>query len=157
MIASRVIVVSLVALVLVPKAAYAHRLDVEATIRETDPTMIRVEAGYEEIEPAADAQVTLTDTHGVTVVEGRTDETGVCRLPRPAAGTYTVVVDSGDGHRAKVILTVPDADIQTAAARTSPPNRWLMTAAGLALIAAITVAARWLLRKPTSPASNTES
>ena len=150
MTASRAVVVSLAAFLLTPAAALAHRMDVEAKITAAEPTVVRVEAGFEEADPAQEAKVTITDAAGSTVAEGVTDQRGVCRLPRPPAGTYTVTVDGGDGHRTSVKLTVPESDADTAAVRTTPPNKWLMSAVGLAVIALAVFATRWLLRKPVA-------
>lgn len=157
MTARRIIVVSLASFLLTPAAALAHRMDVEARITEAEPAVVRVEAGYEATEPAQEAKVTITDPTGATVAEGMTDDRGVCRLPRPAAGTYTVTVDDGAGHRTSVRLTVPENESDTAVARTTPPNKWAMTAAGLVVIGGAAVIARRVLRKsPASTAVNPE-
>jgi hypothetical protein len=138
----------LLAVLLAPSAARAHRMDVTAAIPSSAPATVRVEAGYEGDDPAQEATVRLLDGAGRVVADGTTDERGVCVLPRPSAGAYTVRVDDGQGHRAEVVLTVPSSETELAEARTGQRNRWAMTAAGLAVIAGGTVLARWLFRKP---------
>jgi hypothetical protein len=133
---------------LVPSAAFAHKMEVAAAIPPAAPTTIRVEAGYEGDEPAQQAAVTLLDAAGGVTASGTTDDRGVCTLPRPRGGTYTVRVDDGSGHRAEVALTVPEVEAEVAEARTERRSRWGMAGVGLGLIGGLTVVARRLLRKP---------
>lgn len=58
---------------------------------------------------AVDVPVTLTDDDGATVATGRTDDRGQFEFAAPAAGTYRVVADLGDGHRAECDVEVVSA------------------------------------------------
>jgi hypothetical protein len=130
------------ALLLAPSAALAHKMLVVATVTGT----IRVEVHYEDKTPAEEATVTLKDEAGAVVAEGVTDAAGVCVLPRPKPGAYTIVADDGGGHRRREPLVIPD-ESAPAEARTALGDRWLMTAVGLAVIAAGTLTAWWVLRR----------
>ncbi len=134
-------------LLLGPSAASAHALLIEA---RTEPGAVRVAAKYEGDIPADGARVTLTDAAGAPAAEGTTDGQGVCVLPRPGAGSYTVVVDDGAGHRAELVLAVPRGATEVTEARTATRNRWLMAALGLSAIAGGTALAWWLRRRATS-------
>lgn len=120
--------------------ARAHRLELEARIENG---YLRVEAFYEGDIPAQNARVALFDAERATVASGRTDETGVCRLPLPPPGDYGVTADEA-GHRARVSLTVPGGPDPPAAVAAPPPGlpRWLALTVGGVLIAASGAALR---------------
>ncbi len=136
---------------LVSPAAFAHKMEVAAKIPAESLSVIRVEVGYDTDEPTEKATVTLLDAAGQVVAVGVTDAKGVCTLPRPKAGTYTIRGDDGAGHRTEVTLVVPVSETEVAEAHTAKRNRTLMAVAGLATIAILTVglaiAARTLSRK----------
>lgn len=136
-----IFVVCTVAL-LTPSPMYAHKLIVDAQIHPHAPTTLSIEAYYDPDEPADDVKITLQDSAGNIVAEGRSDAKGVCRLPRPKAGSYTLIADDGQGHRSQKQLDIPSSDDELLEARTERRNRWLMTGIGIGLIACITVAAR---------------
>jgi hypothetical protein len=127
-------------------------MDVLAKAGHPDPAAVYVEAGYEYGDPAPDATVTLTNEVGSEVARGTTNERGVCSLPRPPAGTYTVTVDDGAGHRETLTLPVPMSESEIAAVASAKRNRWLASAGGLAAIAGLTLAARRVARKTPPPA-----
>jgi len=81
-----------------PSPATAHDLKAKVTVM---PTLITVEAGYDDDTPAEAARVTVTDAAGTEVLSGVLDEKGVWSFPPPPAGTYAVVVESA-GHRDRV-------------------------------------------------------
>ncbi len=142
-------IVSLAAgLLLAPASASAHSMLVEA---KTDGPTVRVTARYEGDDPADGARVTLTDAAGAVVAEGTIDGAGLCVLPRPKAGAYTLVVDDGAGHRVELALPIPESEAEITA-RTDRRNRWLMAAVGLAVIAGLTATA-WLWRRKPGPAA----
>lgn len=131
----------LVVLAAVP-AAWAHDLRATVAVRADG---VQVEAGYDDDTPAERAAVTLTDADGREVAAGVTDDRGVCTVPRPAPGAYTVVVAEA-GHRARVAITVPPAG----GADYAPwrLDRRLAVGLGLAAIAAVTLAFTRLRRRP---------
>jgi hypothetical protein len=138
----RTAVLTAAGLLLAPASASAHSMLVEA---RTDGPTVRVIAKYEGDDPADGAQVTLTDAAGAVAAEGRTDGAGLCVLPRPGAGAYTLVVDDGGGHRVELALPIPESEAEVTA-RTDRRNRWLMAAVGLVVIAGGTAVA-WRLRR----------
>ena len=140
-----------------PLAASAHAVGVEAKLRGNT---VHVEVYYDDDTPAASASVVVEDETGKVVIEGTTDNKGEWDFPTPPAGKYRVKVDAGAGHGAKTTITIPpgstlpiatpvDAEIiSTGPSRSifTGPERWLMMALGLGLIAAATVAWRYVAR-----------
>lgn len=82
----------------------AHEMGVECKIR--GPKVI-VEAFFEDDTPARDASVVVRNTEEKVVAEGKTDDSGRWNFPKPDPGSYRVFVNAGDGHRARMTLTVP--------------------------------------------------
>ena len=129
-----IFVVCTVAL-LTPSPMYAHKLIVDAQIRPDAPTTLSIEAYYDPDEPADDVKITLQDSAGNIVAEGRSDAKGVCRLPRPTGGTYRIVADDGQGHRAEMSLEVPASEAEVVKVKSERRNPWLMSAVGISMIA----------------------
>jgi nickel transport protein len=90
--------------VLAPSRASAH--DLQAVVKLL-PDVVRVEAGFDDDTPAEGAKVTITDAAGNVVAEGKTDDRGVCDLPKLAPGKYTAKVES-IGHADTVDFEVSD-------------------------------------------------
>lgn len=136
------------ALVLAATPAFAHKMLVSVTVTDR---AVHVSASYEggEFVPAG-ARVVLRDNAGTVLAEASSDETGECRLPRPAPGIYSVSVDDRQGHLQKETIVVREHDASEA--HTSRSNRWLMAALGVGLIAGITVAVM-RIKKPPAPVS----
>lgn len=130
---------------LAPAAARAHKLLAEWTATATE---LRVEAGYEGDEPVQGGTVTVTDAAGAVVASGKTDDRGVWACPRPAAGTYTIVVEQV-GHRAKMIAEIPEA-AKPAAAATGGLDRKLGLLIGLGVILGASLLFRFARKKPTN-------
>jgi nickel transport protein len=128
-----------------PAVAAAHRMDVAVT---ADATAVRVVVGYDDETPGEGASVTLTDAAGREVAAGTTDATGLCVFPRPPGGSYFVSANDHAGHKVhRLPLTIPASEAELASAATVKRNRWLMTAAGLTIIAGLTVALKRVVRK----------
>lgn len=132
------------ALGLSPGAARAHRMDVEVTVTGA---VFQVVVGYEDETPSEGAAVTVATAGGEVVGSGRTDAKGVYELPRPPAGRYTVTANDHAGHTAAVTLDVPADEAELKSVATDKRDRRLMTAAGLAVIAAFTLALRRAARR----------
>ncbi len=168
---------TVLALLAVPSAAFAHAVGVEAKLKDG---VVRVEAYYDDDTPAAAAKVTVEGEAKAVVAEGKTDAKGVWSFPAPPAGRYTIRVDAGAGHVAKTTITVPPAHLHasgtepgTAPADAEPvsisegptrasftgPTRWVMAAVGVGLIGALAAAARWVIRRRSGAAGvrNSES
>src|SRR5207253_838324 len=104
---SRLLVLAMVAVAVALFAApqaQAHDLKAKVEVRAE---VIYVEAGYDDESPAQEAKVTLTDAAGNEIARGKTDDRGVWTYPRPAPGTYTLVVTEV-GHRFKTEIVVPE-------------------------------------------------
>jgi hypothetical protein len=129
---------------LCPSAARAHKMELEVTVAGG---VVRAVAGYEDGTPSEGAAVTLASAAGAVVASGTTDEKGVCELPRPPAGRYTVTANDHAGHKVTLTLDVPASEAEVSSSATAKRNRWLMTAAGLAAIAALTLALRRAVRR----------
>jgi hypothetical protein len=82
----------------------AHDLGAEAKLKDGQ---VQVEAYFDDNTPAAEARVTVLDVQKNPVAEGRTDTKGHWTFPAPPPGAYQVVVNAGDGHRARVQITIP--------------------------------------------------
>lgn len=104
--------------VLLPGRASAH--DLRAVVKLL-PESVRVEAGFDDDTPAEGAKVTITDAAGNVVAEGKTNDRGVCDLPKLPAGKYWAKVES-IGHADKVEFDVAaDAEGEFAGYRMSKP------------------------------------
>ena len=110
------------AAVLTPSTLYAHKLIVDAAINSGTPTILHIQTYYDPDEPVDDVKITLQDSAGIVVVEGRSDAKGVCRLPRPKTGSYTLIADDGQGHRCQKQLDIPSSDDELLEARLSQAN-----------------------------------
>lgn len=135
---------TLLVIVALPLAASAHGLILEARLENG---VLTAKVFYDDGDPAVGATVTVEA--GNTVAEGRTDAAGTWPFPAPPPGAYTITANAGDGHLAKVTLTVPadgPAAVQSQRRLTGPQRRAL-TAGGLAAIAGLTLGLRALLRR----------
>jgi hypothetical protein len=140
----RLLVVSAV-LVVAPSAALAHKLELRAT--PTADHRLRVEAAYEGGDSSDGTTVTLADATGTTVAEAATDADGICFLPQPPDGEYTLTADDGAGHRAQTPLSIPWNEIPCDT-RWATIRYWSTTLLGLVIIAGLTLLARRLMRRP---------
>lgn len=153
------LLVATVVLFVVPSAALAHGIGVEAKLKGD---RVSVEAFFDDDTPAADAKVAVTAEDGKTVAEGKTDAKGAWSFPVPAPGKYKVTVDAGGGHLAKTTITIPArSTAQTATTPDGTPSpsgtepevvvsdgptraemtgwrRWLMAVVGVAVIGLLT-------------------
>jgi len=105
---------------------------------------LRIEAWFDNETPADGAKVKLLLNKN-TLKEAVTDERGLCTIPAPGAGNYTIDINAGGGHRTEITFTIEAAvDEQTAGADKESvfQRRWLGTAIGLGIILALTLAAR---------------
>lgn len=89
------------------RPAFGHALGAECRV---SGDRVIVEAYYDDDTAARGARVTVLDAGKKSVAEGRTDGRGQWSFPAPAAGTYQVVVDAGEGHRTTVRVRVPPPD-----------------------------------------------
>ena len=142
---------TLLALLALPAFAHAHAVGVTAKLAGGG---VRIEAFFDDDEPAADAKVSVRDAENSPVAEGTTDAAGAWSFAVPPAGKYTVRVDAGDGHATSTVITVPQAVVEAAAISEGPSreartgwHRWAAVAVGLLAIAAVTKVFSQLKRK----------
>lgn len=126
-----------------------HNLCAKVDIQGTN---LRIEAWFDNETPADKAKVKLI-SNKKTLHEAVTDEKGLCSIPAPGAGNYTLDVNAGGGHRTEITFTIEAAvDEQTAGAdKESVFQRRIWGAIiGLGVIVALTFAGRIAFRKSTS-------
>lgn len=138
---------------LTPALAHAHALGAEAELRDNQ---VVLEAYYDDDTPAVGATVQAFDSAQTLVAEGTTNERGVWSMPAPGAGRYTLIVDSGDGHRTRVRLTIPEATGSSPAISDGPSREeftrfpWLNVGVGFALIGGVGLFCWLALRSRTA-------
>lgn len=135
--------------------AWAHRLNVEATV---EPGRVTILVYFSDGTAPEGAEV-VASRDGVEVARGRTDATGSFSFA--AAGRLRIQVTEPGLHRGQLEVEVPAAAVATIAAPTSatpapvttrvdPPRGgvdWLGSAGGLALIAALALGLAWWQRR----------
>jgi hypothetical protein len=99
-------------LVLVPPAL-AHGVGARCKL---NGNRVEVEAYFDDDTEAAESKVRVEDGRKQVIAEGIADTAGRWSFPRPAAGSYVVMVDAGAGHRAQVRVTIPQAEPSSPAA-----------------------------------------
>jgi nickel transport protein len=104
---SRFLIVAIAAVCgssLVQNRAVAHDLQGRVTLH---PDAIVIEAWFSDDTPAQGATIAIIDVNGNEVASGKTDDRGMCRLPRLSTGHYTAVIEL-IGHRE----TIPFEDVR---------------------------------------------
>jgi nickel transport protein len=99
------VIAAVVVAVLSPDRASAHDLQLRVKLPPDEPTVLLVEAGFDDDTPADGAKVVITDAAGKVIAEGKTDEKGVWKTMRPPEGKYAATVES-IGHMDKVAFEV---------------------------------------------------
>ena len=101
----RLLLATAIVTLFLPSTAWAHALGASWEIAGDK---LKIEGYYSDNTPARKAIVKLlagTETIG----QGNSDDRGICLLPCPKPGTYRIVVETGDGHRAERKVVVPAA------------------------------------------------
>ena len=138
--------------------AWAHRLLSESKLTQTD---LVVEAYFDDDTPAQEAKVSVWKENE-KFAEGKTDERGVWKMPRPVAGTYEIKVESV-GHLSKETIEISDEVVAASSENTSEPTHtkpktpWFAVGAGLLVIAGLAFLARFLKKNPSLPPPSTNS
>lgn len=139
--------VALLALLTFPAFAAAHGLDLTRTVANG---ILTVTLTYDDPDPELQrcrgAVVKVLNTAGEVVAEGKTDDDGVCVLPAPPPGEYTIRAKTDDGHAAKGALTV-SADPAPPEKVTTRPPRLLFLGLGILGITAATALFYWFGRR----------
>jgi len=113
--------VLLLCVFIAPAPALAHHLSVFAYVSEGD---IVVKAAFGHNRPAVGGEVTVTNSTGKLLFQGKTDSRGMLRFPRPQlmpGETVKITVSGGPGHQGSWTMTPADLG-NGAAAAESPAN-----------------------------------
>jgi nickel transport protein len=127
--------------------AAAHGIAVEAKL---SPTEVRLHAFFDDNHPAVEAKFTVKAEDQTILHEGVMDSAGQATFPRPNAGRYKIQVDAGDGHLARMTLTIAkDAGDQQGTSREdfTGNSRYVRAGAGVAGLLAAFWLSRYLKRK----------
>ena len=103
-----------------PTPVWAHALGAECTVKDKT---VRVEAFFSDDSPAVNANVEIRDAHEEVIATGQTDAQGRWTFPTPALGQYTVQVDAGAGHRARVSITIAGPPAPVSETISAGPTR----------------------------------
>ncbi len=86
-------------------AALAHKVLVSAW---TEGPTVMVEGAFGDGSVAKNSSVTVYDTEGGVLVEGKTDEEGFFSFPVPVKADLKIVLDAGMGHVAETVIPADD-------------------------------------------------
>ena len=113
------------------------------------PDAVVVEAGFDDDTPAQGAKVVITDAAGQEVAAGKTDDRGVCQLPKLAPGEYLAVVVEPTGHRDEVKFAVRSAELLDAPVEFARerPNQTVGLIAGVGGLLAASGGYWWFRRR----------
>jgi nickel transport protein len=117
-------------------SGWAHKVNVFAYV---EGDMIVVEGYFSGNVKAQNSVVEVFDSDGKKILEGKTDEKGICRfkladLP-PIKGDIKIVLEGGMGHKADFTLSQADLPVSTQKVPTPQPKTQRTTAAAPALVA----------------------
>jgi hypothetical protein len=135
--------------ILITTHARAHELSATARLERG---RVFVEAYFDDNTAPRDAQITVSDSAGHVVAEGRTDNHGKWSFAAPPPGDYRLRVDAGGGHKRIISLTIP-GEGSGVVSHSSPRDeftrtRWLGLGIGILLISGFVIAVK-LWRKRT--------
>ncbi|MBA4063107.1 MAG: hypothetical protein C0501_05235 [Isosphaera sp.] len=131
------------AALLLAAPAAAHDLQLSVSLPGGEPGVVVLLAAFDDDTPAEGARVTITDAAGAVVAQGRTDEKGVCRLPRPGPGHYKAAVESV-GHRDEKPFEVAGSATEFAPER---PDKAVGLAVGVGGLLAASAGWWWVRRR----------
>ncbi|HHB75523.1 MAG TPA: hypothetical protein ENK84_03135 [Desulfobulbus sp.] len=109
-----------------PAPAFAHHLGVFAYVSGRD---IVVTASFGHNRPAVNGKVRVTSSTGKLLFQGKTDNRGMLRFPRPQLSpneTLKITVSGGPGHQG--VWTMTPADLGNGAAAPEAPAGEVHTA-----------------------------
>jgi LPXTG-motif cell wall-anchored protein len=130
-------------IILAPCAAFAHAISASVEVRAD---VVYVEVGFDETTPAEHAEITVTNTAGLSFGAGYANENGVFTMPRPEPGDY-VLEAKCIGHTVRVNFQVqgqPDQPAKFGGQRNTTTG----LAIGVALLLGFS-AFFWFRRKRT--------
>jgi len=95
-------------------SAFAHKVIVFGYV---EGDTVFTESKFSSGRKAQNSRITVYDTQGEELVQGRTDRNGAFAFKPPRKTTLKIVLDTGSGHRAE--WTIPQDEFDTAP--TAPP------------------------------------
>lgn len=138
------LLLTLVFLAASPMWAQAHRMTADVLVQGDQ---VQVIAGYDDDMPAEQATVTIKNAQEEVIAEGTTDDSGLCLLPRPIAGTYTIITNDHAGHLVKVTIEIPEDPASAPVTTVSVKNdRRIMAVIGILGITVTTMSLRRIFR-----------
>lgn len=108
---SSIFTLCLTAILFAAGAAWAHRVIVFGYV---EGDTVYTESKFSGGKKAQNSQITVYDSDGNKVTEGRTDEKGEFAFKPPHPSKLKIVLDTGAGHRAEWVI--PKSDFGTVAA-----------------------------------------
>lgn len=126
----------------------AHGLNVEW--RPAGESLV-VAASYDDGSPAANADAEVSGPGGGLHTTGSTDAAGLFAFVPAGAGSWTVVVDDGFGHRQELVITHEPGAAAATPGAMSPGTSWRELGTGLAIIFGVT--GFWLWRRKAEEAA----
>src|SRR5262245_15985020 len=126
-------VFSVVGLVLVTaNAAQAHAVHIDWKMVGTE---LFVVASFDDDLPADGAEVVLRGPDGRVVATGKTDDSGTWKCPKPAPGSYELIVRAFANHEKTVRIDILPPSAEANSPATAGPWVWLLAGAGVASLA----------------------
>jgi len=104
-------------------SGWAHKVNVFAYV---EGDLIVVEGYFSGNVKAQNSVVEVLDSDGKKILEGKTDEKGICRfnladLP-PLKGDIKIVLEGGMGHKADFTLSAPDLPVPSLQHQSDQPK-----------------------------------
>ncbi len=106
-----IFIACMTAILFAATAAWAHRVIVFGYV---EGDTVYTESKFSGGKKAQNSQITVYDSQGKKVAEGRTDQNGAFAFKPPRPMELKIVLDSGAGHRAEWVI--PKSDFGTVAA-----------------------------------------
>ncbi|MGO9571147.1 MAG: hypothetical protein ACLP5H_26780 [Desulfomonilaceae bacterium] len=123
-------------LLLSSTSGWAHKVNVFAYV-EGDTVV--VEGYFSGNVKAQNSVVEVLDSDGKKILEGKTDEKGICRFKladlTPIKGDIKIVLEGGMGHKADFTLSQADLPVSTQKIPTPQPKTQERTTAAPAIVA----------------------
>ncbi len=117
-------------------SGWAHKVNVFAYV---EGDMIVVEGYFSGNVKAQNSVVEVLDSEGKKILEGKTDEKGICRFKLadllPINGDIKIVLEGGMGHKADFTLNQADLPVSTQKTAAPQPNAQKTLTAAPALVA----------------------
>lgn len=98
---TRLLAVLLLGGLIFPSAVLAHKVNIFAYV---EAGVVYSESYFPDGRPVESGIVTVLDSSGQQLLEGRTDKAGLFQFPLPGNDDLTLVINAGMGHKNKFLL-----------------------------------------------------